>query len=98
PKVLNWEYFHEFSSHLKTSEINGSFRVSTLFEKSDSWWSLDYVTEIPKIIGHYLKLNMTFITPTWQFNITSKTQWVEAALNLMQNQNIDYIIEPIFLS
>jgi hypothetical protein len=44
-----------------------------------------------------LKLNITFIAPTWHFNITSKAQWVEAALNLMQDRSIDYLIEPIFL-
>jgi len=54
-------------------------------------WSDDFYSEIPYIIGHYLKLNLTFIDPTqwleW-FQFNHKQDWVEATLKIMKDEEL----------
>jgi hypothetical protein len=97
-KVANFHDYQELKSDLEQDEIEGQFRVTTFQREKASWWNGGFYAEIPEIISHYLKLNLTFVAPTWNFNFTSKKEWSEITMSIMNQQNIDYILDPVFLS
>jgi len=97
-KVINFNEYQELKSYLDQDEIEGEFRVTTFRQDKTSWWSDDFYPEIPKITGHYLKLNLTFVIPTWNLTITSNNDWSKTILRIMNDNNIDYILDPVFFS
>jgi len=67
-KVTNFRDYQELKSDLEQDEIEGQFRVTTFKREKMAWWNGGYHAEIPEIISHYFKLNLTFVAPTWDFN------------------------------
>jgi len=69
--------------YLNNSEIQGNLKVTTFLKPKESWWNYDFYPEIPYIVAHYLKLNLTFVEPTlWDFNIHNQTRLDEFGLKL----------------
>ena len=98
-KGINFKFYNELTSNLKAGDhIEGSFRVTTLYNDPSSWWGYDFNPVIPELISHYLRLNLTFIEPTSELNITSQKDIVNGALELMRHDKIDYIIDETYLS
>src|SRR5882762_2057836 len=99
-KAINLKFYKKLTSNLNDEEIEGTLKVTTFYEDEQSWWNYDFYPEIPEIIGHYLKLNITFIPPKWNFNINNSTtkDFANATMQLMRNGEIDYILDTVFLS
>src|ERR1700735_4669229 len=97
--MMNFKDYVELTSDLDNSEIQGNLKVTTFLKAKESWWNYDFYPEIPYIVAHYLKLNLTFVEPTlWDLNITTKQDWMNLALKVMREEQIDYVLDPMFLS
>src|SRR5882757_6263689 len=99
-KEINIKLYKNLTSNLNDEEIEGTLKVTTFYEDEESWWDFDFYIEIPEIIGHYLKLNITFIPPKWNFNFNNSTtqDFANAVMQLMRKGEIDYILDTVFLS
>src|ERR1700722_12720326 len=98
-KVINFKEYTQLSSNIGIDQpIDGEFRVTTFFNDTETWYSYDFLPEIPEIVGHYLNLNLSFIRPTWDFNFTTKQHFIDAILKLMHEEQIDYILDRKILS
>jgi hypothetical protein len=97
-KALNYKLHTNLSSDLNDDQIKGSLKVSTLYHDQSTWYNFDFNAALPEIISHYLGLNLSFVVPTWNFNITSQEDYMNGTLELMKHHEIDYILDPVFFS
>src|SRR5215471_13096195 len=98
-KAINFKEYIHLSSHINENQhIGGQFKVATVYNDKKTWWGYSFKTEIPEIVGHYLNLNLSFVGPTKDFNVTSKEEFFNAALELMNEEKIDYILNFQLLS
>ena len=84
--------------HKNGIQIEGSLRFTNLYPKEDSWTFCGYYTELPEIISHYLKLNLTFVRPNNDFDGT--LGWLNAThskgpLKMISNDQVDYIFNEV---
>jgi len=98
-KLMNVKDYKKLSSHLRDQDqVEGTFKVSTFCQDKSSWGSFDFYPEIPEIVGHYLRLNLSFVEPLIEPNLTYNQDWTVSVLQQMKDQRIDYILDPVFLS
>ena len=97
-KMINFKDYVEMTSDLDNSEIQGNLKVTTFLKPRESWWNYDFYPEIPYIIAHYLKLNLTFVEPFWNETVVTTNDWIKLLVKLVREEQIDYIIDPIIIS
>ena len=57
-------------NHKNTTELIGSFKFTYLYDQELMWTICGFDNELIEIIGHYLRLNLTFIIPNRDFDGT----------------------------
>ena len=57
------------NSNLKnTTKSVGTLKITNLYDDRFTWNDCGFWTELPELIGHYLLLNLSFITPNQDFD------------------------------
>ena len=99
--TLNCKKLSEFNSNLAPDIINGSLRITTKFKYPKSWYDCGMNSELSEIIGHYLRLNLTFVKPNHDFDGT--IGWINETdsagpLKMITNDQLDYLTNDMFMN
>ena len=99
--IFNCKIINQLKSDLTPDIIDGSFRITTKFRNPKSWYDCGMNTELPEIIGHYLRLNLSFIKPNHDFDGTiGWTNGTDSSgpLKMIANNQVDYVINDMFMN
>ena len=67
--LLHCKHYSNFDpKHRNEDIIKEHFRVTSKFENPKSWFNCGINILLPEIISHYLHLNLSFVTPTHDFD------------------------------
>ena len=99
--TLNCKNISQLSSNVNPDIINGSFKITKKFKNPQSWYDCGMNIELPEIIGHYLRLNLSFIKPNDDFDGT--IGWINGTnltgpLKMIANNQVDYVINDMFMN
>ena len=99
--TLNCKNISQLSSNINPDIINGSFRITTKFKNPKLWYDCGIGTELPEIICHYLRLNLSFMKPNDDFDGT--IGWINGTnltgpLKMISNNQVDYVINDMFMN
>lgn len=88
-------------NHNYGTQLIGSFRATNVYRDEKLWTYCGYNVELPEIISHYLRLNLTFIKPYDDFDGTFG--WYNGThsngpMKMIINNEVDYIFNRIFIS
>ena len=101
--LLYCKHYSNFNpKHPNHIIIEESFRMTSKFKNPKSWFSCGINIVRPEIISHYLHLNLSFVTPTHDFdgtfghlvNDTHST----GLLKMMVNNQVDYVVNNAFIN
>ena len=99
--ILNCKKISDLKSDLTSDIINGSLRITKIFKNPKSWYDCGVSSELHQIIGHYLRLNLSFIKPNSDFDGT--IGWFNETdsaglLKMITNNQVDYLINNMFMN
>ena len=89
------------SNHNRNDKFDGSFKITSFFNISKMWYNCGHNTVIPEIISHYLRLNISFVTPNHNFDGTMgyfNGTHGSGPLKMIANNQVDYVTNDIYLS
>ena len=99
--TLNCKNISKLSSNINPDIITGSFRITTKFKDPKLWYDCGMGSELPEIIGHYLRLNLSFIKPNDDFDGTigrvNETH-SSGPLKMIANDQVDYVTNDMFMN
>ena len=99
--TLNCKKISEINSNLAPDIVTGLLRITTKFKNPKLWYDCGMGSELPQIISHYLRLNLTFIKPNDDFDGT--IGWINGTnltgpLKMISNNQVDYVINDMFMN
>ena len=99
--ILNCEKFSQLKSNLTPNIINGSLRIIPRFKNPKSWYDCGINIELPQIVGHYLRLNLSFVKPNDDFD--GSFGWINdthsmGPMKMIANNQADYVINDMFMN
>lgn len=89
----------ELNPNIKnTTKLIGTFKITNLYHDHLTWNDCGFWTELPELIGHYLLLNLSFVTPNQDFD--GSLGWYnqthsKGALKMIADNQVDYIFNNI---
>ena len=88
-------------NYKNSTQLIGSFKITHSYSNAKSWNYCGYYTELPEIISHYLRLNLTFIIPNHDFDGT--LGWYNETHSsgpnkMISNNQIDYITNEVLVT
>ena len=101
--LLYCKHYSNFNpKHNNEDIIKEHFRVTSKFYNPKSWFSCGINIVLPEIISHYLNLNLSFVTPTHDFDgtfghLVNETHST-GPLKMMVNNQVDYVVNNAFMS
>ena len=101
-KVMYCKSYSDLNpKHKDGIQIQGSFKFTNLYHNEDTWTFCGYYTELPEIISHYLKLNLTFVTPNNDFDGTlgwHNQTHSKGPLKMISDNQVDYIFNEVLIT
>ena len=88
-------------NHNPNDVIGGSFKITSFLNNSKSWYHCVENVVIPEIISHYLRLNITFVTPNHDFDGTMgyiNETHASGPLKMIADNQVDYVTNDINLN
>ena len=87
------------NSNIKnTTKLVGTLKITNLYHDRLTWNDCGFWTELPELIGHYLLLNLSFVTPNQDFDgslgLYNETH-SKGALKMIAENQVDYIFNNI---
>ena len=86
-------------NHNPNDKFDGSFKITSFFNNSKTWYNRGLNIILPDIISRYLHLNLTFVTPNRDFDGTMgyvNGTRAFGPLKMIANNQVDYVTNGIF--
>ena len=88
-------------NYIPNEVIDGSFKITSFFNNSKTWYNCGFNIALPEIISRYLHLNLTFVTPNNDFDGTMgyiNGTHASGPLKMIANNQVDNVKNNIFLA